>query len=262
MKNIKLNQYIVNAFSDVVFKGNPAAVCILDTWLENEILLKITQENNLSETAFVVKADDKYHLKWFTPNGEIDLCGHATLATAFVYLNFIEPNKKEISFETLSGTLKVIFENELYKMDFPIYELKKVDVTQDIIDALEVKPCEAYIGRDLLCILDSKEQVHNLNPNIEKIKQLDGLLLHVSAKDDEVDCISRSFAPKCNVIEDPVCGSGHCHIVPYWAEVLEKNEIIAYQDSLRGGLLYTKLKNNRLELSGKAILFSKAEIYI
>ena len=262
MNIIKLNQYIVNAFTDVVFKGNPAAVCILDSWLSDEILLKITQENNLSETAFVVKTNDKYHLRWFTPNGEIDLCGHATLATAFVYLNYIIPNEKSIAFDTLSGVLTITLKDDLFTMDFPVYELKKVDVTNQMKDALGVDIIEAYMGRDLLCILDSKEEVHNIEPNFEKVKQLDGLLVHVSAKDDKVDCISRSFAPKCNVLEDPVCGSGHCHIVPYWARVLKKDEIVAYQDSFRGGYLYTKLNEKRLEISGKAVLFSKGEIYL
>jgi PhzF family phenazine biosynthesis protein len=262
MNKIKLNQYIINAFTDIVFKGNPAAVCILDYWLSDEILLKITQENNLSETAFVVKINDKYHLRWFTPGGEIDLCGHATLATAFVYLNYIIPNEKEIAFETLSGVLTVTLKDDLYTMDFPAYELKKVDVTDKMKDILGVDIVEAYMGRDLLCVVNSKEKVHNIVPNFEKIKELDGLLVHVTAKGDKVDCVSRSFAPKCNILEDPVCGSGHCHIVPYWTNVLQKNEILAYQDSFRGGYLYTKLNGNRIELSGKAVLFSKCEIYL
>jgi len=211
MNKIKLNQYIINAFTNIVFKGNPAAVCVLDSWLSDEILLKITQENNLSETAFVVQTNDKYHLRWFTPGGEIDLCGHATLATAFVYLNYIIPNQKEIAFETLSGVLTVTLKDDLYTMDFPSYDLKKVDVT---------------------------------------------------AKGDKVDCVSRTFAPKCNILEDPVCGSGHCHIIPYWAKILQKDKIVAYQDSFRGGYLYTKLNGNRIKLSGKAVLFSKCEIYL
>jgi len=180
MNKIKLNQYIINAFTNIVFKGNPAAVCVLDSWLSDEILLKITQENNLSETAFV-------------------------------YLNYIIPNQKEIAFETLSGVLTVTLKDDLYTMDFPSYDLKKVDVT---------------------------------------------------AKGDKVDCVSRTFAPKCNILEDPVCGSGHCHIIPYWAKILQKDKIVAYQDSFRGGYLYTKLNGNRIKLSGKAVLFSKCEIYL
>ena len=210
----------------------------------------------------MVKADDMYHLRWFTPNGEIDLCGHATLATAFVYLSYIIPNEKQIVFETLSGKLTVTLHNDLYSMDFPAYTLKKVPVTSEMEDALGVAVLEAYMGRDLLCIVYSKEKVHAITPDFEKIKKLDGLLLHVSAKGDKVDCISRTFAPKCNILEDPVCGSGHCHITPYWANVLQKNEIIAYQDSFRGGYLYTQSKGDRVELSGKAVLFSKSEIYL
>jgi len=255
-----MKQYIIDAFTDKVFSGNPAAVCIMDNWLSNELMLNITKENNLSETAFIVKENNNYKLRWFTPKAEIDLCGHATLASAFVILNYYEPDLNEISFNTLSGKLTVKRDNDLYIMDFPAYKLKRIEITSKIINTLGIMPKEIYIARDLLCILDNEEEVRNFKPNLEKIKELDGLLLHISAKGSDYDCVSKSFAPKLNVSEDPVCGSGHCHIVPYWAEKLNKNNITAYQASDRGGTLYCKMNKDRIKIGGKAVLYSKSEI--
>ncbi len=255
-----MRQYVVDAFSDKVFGGNPAAVCVMDKWISDEIMMKITRENNLSETAFAVKEGSDYKLRWFTPGGEIDLCGHATLATAYIITKFIEPKIKEVHFQTISGLLVVVKKGDLLEMNFPSYDLKKVDVTEAMVEAIGVKPLEAYIGRDLLCILESEEEVRNLNPNQEKVNVLDGLLLQVTAQGKEFDCVSRSFAPKCNIPEDPVCGSGHCHIVPFWANRLGKNNLIAYQASPRGGTLYCEYEGDRVKLSGKAALYSTAEI--
>lgn len=147
-------------------------------------------------------------------------------------------------------------------MDFPCYELTQVPVTQAMTDAIGVKPTEAYMGRDLLCVFDSADAVRNVNPDQSRVKELDGLLLHVTAKDSDFDCMSRSFAPKCNVPEDPVCGSGHCHILPYWSKKLGKAELTAYQASPRGGILYGALSGNRVRISGKAALYSEAMIHI
>lgn len=255
-----MKQYVVDAFSEKVFGGNPAAVCVMDNWLSDEIMMKISRENNLSETAFAVKEGEDYRLRWFTPGGEIDLCGHATLATAYVITKFIEPEITEVHFQTLSGLLVVVRKDDFLEMDFPSYELKKVDVTEAMVEAIGVRPLDVYLGRDLLCVLESEEKVRNLNPNMEKLKALDGLLLHVTAKGKEFDCISRSFAPKLNVPEDPVCGSGHCHIIPLWAERLGKNDLVAYQASSRGGTLYCEYQGDRVKMSGKAVLYSTADI--
>ena len=257
-----MKQYVVDAFTDKVFGGNPAAICVMDGWLSDEVMLKIARENNLSETAFAVKEGTEYKLRWFTPGGEIDLCGHATLATAYIITKFIEPKTTKTNFRTLSGLLKVERKGELLEMDFPTYELKPVAVTEEMAEAIGVRPLEAYIGRDLLCVLDSEEDVKNLKPDQAKVKTLDGLLLHVTAHGKKFDCVSRSFAPKLNVAEDPVCGSGHCHITPYWANYLNKNKLIAYQASERGGTLYCEAQGERVKLSGKAALYSVAEIYI
>ena len=196
-----MKQYIVDAFSDRVFHGNPAAICILDQWLPQEQMMDITRENNLSETAFAVKKQDRYHLRWFTPAREIDLCGHATLAAAFVVLTKIEPQKNTVIFETLSGNLTITRHNGLYEMDFPAYELREVPVTRQMADALGAAPLAAYMGRDLMCVLESETDVKKLSPDLEKAKDLPGLLLHATAPGSETDCVSRTFAPKCGVPE-------------------------------------------------------------
>ena len=257
-----MKQYIADAFTDKIFSGNPAAVCVLDKWLDDELMLKIARENNLSETAFAVKESDKYHLRWFTPAAEVDLCGHATLATAFIILSFYEKSADKVSFTTLSGDLVVSKNGDLLEMDFPVYTLEPVPVTEQMADAIGVRPLEAFMGRDLLCVLPSADDVINFTPDLNKVKLLDGLILHTTAAGSETDCVSRSFAPKLNVPEDPVCGSGHCHIVPYWADRLGKNEIVAYQASLRGGTLFCTVRGDRITLAGKAALFAEAEIFV
>lgn len=257
-----MKQYVVDAFTDEVFSGNPAAVCITKEWLSDDLMMNITRENNLSETAFAVKERDRYKLRWFTPGGEIDICGHATLATAFVIMNYYDTHLEEVAFDTLSGVLTVKKKQDLYEMDFPAYELKPKEVTSAMEDAIGARPVEAYMGRDLLCIFESEDVVRGLSPDMEKLKALDGLLLQVTAKGREYDCVSRSFAPKLNVPEDPVCGSGHCHIVPYWAKKEGKDDIIACQASRRGGILYCGIEADRVKLAGKAALYSEAELFV
>lgn len=256
-----MKQYIVDAFTNKIFSGNPAAVCIMKKWIDDELMLKIAQEIHLSETAFAVKENEKYHLRWFTPGGEIDLCGHATLATAFVLLSFIEKDATQVLFSTMSGDLRVIKNGKLYEMDFPAYDIKKIEVTDAMEKAIGIRPLEAYMGRDLLCILPTEEDVMQYTPDMEKVKDIDGLLFHTTAMGSKTDCVSRSFGPKLNVDEDPVCGSGHCHIVPYWASKLGKESITAFQASQRGGTLYCRVSGDRIVLAGEAALFAESEIY-
>ena len=259
-----MRQYVVDAFTDHVFAGNPASVCVMDKWLDQATMMAITRENNLSETAFAVKEGEKYHLRWFTPGGEIDLCGHATLGTACAIMTYVAPELTEITFTTLSGDLTVVRKGELYEMDFPAYELKSVPVTQAMADAMNgAMPRAAYMGRDLLCVFDDEVTVRNMVVDQEKVRALDGLLLYATAPGSgENDCVSRSFAPKCNVAEDPVCGSGHCHIVPYWVKTLGKDTLVAYQASPRGGTLYCTQVGERIKMSGKAAIYSVADINI
>lgn len=257
-----MTQYVVDAFTDRLFSGNPAAVCALDGWPEDELLLKIARENNLSETAFFVPEGGRYRLRWFTPGGEIDLCGHATLATAFVIMSFIEPQAARVEFDTLSGVLSVEKKGDVYEMDFPAYALRPTPVTDAMAEAIGARPVKAYMGRDLLCVMDSEETVRALRPDLGKVSALDGLLLQVTADSDKYDCVSRTFAPKLAVPEDPVCGSGHCHILPYWSEEKAKTELVAYQASARGGVIYGRVRGDRVVLGGKATLFAKAEVYV
>lgn len=257
-----MKQFIVDAFTDKIFKGNPAAVCVLDKWLPEEVMMNITRENNLSETAFAVKNEELYELRWFTPGGEIDLCGHATLGTAYVILNFVESGREIVSFHTKSGVLTVLKKGDKYEMDMPAYDMSEVTVTDEMEQAIGVRPLQAWMGRDLVCVLENEDQVRKANPDMEAIKKLNGLLLHITAKGTNYDCVTRSFAPKLNITEDPVCGSGHCHVIPLWADKLNKNELVAYQASRRSGVLYCERQRKRIKVAGKAVLFSKAELQI
>ena len=257
-----MKYYIVDAFAEEVFEGNPAAVCVMDTWLSDHLMRQIAAENNLSETAFAVKEDSEYHLRWFTPAGEIDLCGHATLAAAHVIANFVEPDVSAIRFKTLSGQLVVTRKGELLEMDFPGYVLKPIPVTDAMAAALGMRPMEAYMGRDLVCVMEDERQIIGVNPDQSKLKELDGLLVHITAKGTEYDCVSRTFAPKCGVPEDAVCGSGHCHMIPFWASQLNKNTLVARQASPRGGTLYCEYQGGRVFLSGYAALYAVGEIMI
>ncbi len=257
-----MKQYIVDAFAETVFSGNPAAVCIPEKELPDRILQNITRENNLSETAFLTERDGRFHLRWFTPGGEIDLCGHATLATAFIVTRFIRPGSDIVQFDTRSGILTVEKKNGLFEMDFPAYPLEPVPVTDEMVQAIGARPLEAWLGRDLLCIMEDEQTVRSARPDPTKLLSLDGLLLHISAMGENHDCVSRSFAPKMNVDEDPVCGSGHCHIFPYWAKRLGKTELTGYQASSRGGILYGQASDDRVLLGGKAVLFSAGDIFL
>ncbi len=259
---MSVKQYVVDAFTDEVFHGNQAAVCILDDWLPEDLMMDITRENNFSETAFTVKEGEKYHLRWFTPGGEIDLCGHATLGTAYVLFHYYEKNAQRLTFSTLSGDLTVVRKDDLLEMEFPAYDLKPAEVTGAMEEALGVRPRRAYMGRDLLCVLDNEKTVRSLSPDLQKVKALDGLLVHVTARGTKTDCVSRSFAPKLAVAEDPVCGSGHCHIIPYWADTLGKEELTAYQASRRGGTLYCRREGKKIFMAGKAALYSIGDLFV
>lgn len=255
-----MKQYIVDAFTDELFKGNPAAVCVFDDRISDGLMRNIAAENNLSETAFAVKDGEGYRLRWFTPKNEIDFCGHATLAASFVIANFIEPGCKTIKYHTLSGEIGVEVDNGLFVMDFPRYRLNPAEVTDAMVKAVGVRPAAAFLDRDLLMVLNSEEEVFGLKPDFSAMRELDGLGIAVTAKGTEYDCVSRVFAPELNVPEDPVTGSTHCMIAPYWAERLGKSTITAFQASERTGVLYAEVCGERVKISGKAVLFGIAEI--
>jgi len=256
-----MKYYVVDSFAEKVFEGNPAGICVLDRWLPDGLMQKIAMENNLSETAFTVKEGESFRLRWFTPGGEIDLCGHATLATAYVLSRFIEPDAGGFLFETLSGRLTVTRRGDLYELDLPAYDLSPVPVTDEMEEAIGFRPTEAWMARDLVCVLEDESQVRAAKPDLVKVTALDGLLLHLTARGNEYDCVTRSFAPKLGVSEDPVCGSGHCHVVPLWSRKLKKNELVARQASGRGGTLFCRNCGERVKLAGKAALYSIADIF-
>lgn len=259
-----MKQYVVDAFTDKVFAGNPAAVCLPKAWPSEKLMTGIAKENRFSETAFVLPEDDAWRLRWFTPGGEIDLCGHATLATAYILMRFVRPDAERVDFRTLSGVLHVAKRRErgkdIFAMDFPAYKLRKVEVSDQMEQALGARPVEAWLGRDLLCIMDNESTVRDLQPDQALMRDLDGLLVNVTAQGEDFDCVSRSFAPKLEVAEDPVCGSGHCHILPYWSKKLSKTKLTAYQASERGGTIHAEITGDRVILGGEAALFSDAEI--
>lgn len=258
-----MKYYVVDAFAEKVFEGNPAGVCIMNEWISDEIMQKIAIENNLSETAFAVKEENIYRLRWFTPGGEINLCGHATLATAYVILNFVENQVESVQFDTMSGVLTVNKIEDLYELDFPVVSSEKVPVTEQMIEALGVMPLEAYLNRDLVLVLESEEVVKNANPDFSKLEKLpEGLGVCITAKGNDCDFVSRGFFPKLKVNEDPVTGSLHCSLIPFWSERLEKREIVAKQLSNRGGTLYCKIEGTRVRMAGKAALYSIADLHI
>ncbi len=256
-----MKQYIVDAFTNQVFSGNPAAVLLMEQWRDDSWMQHVARENNLSETAFIVKEADSYRLRWFTPETEVGLCGHATLASAFVLFHFYEKNADKICFQTKSGVLTVVRKGNLFEMDFPTYELKEIPVTDAMEEAFGVRPVKAVLGLDLICIFENENIVRKMNPDQNLLKKLEGRLQNVTAQGRETDCVSRSFCPKVGVAEDPVCGSAHCQIADYWSKTLGKKDITAYQASARGGMLYCHLsENGRIEISGEAALFAISDI--
>lgn len=256
-----MQQYIVDAFTDKPFSGNPAAVCVLASWPDDSWMRAMAMENNLSETAFLVPERDAFRLRWFTPETEVGLCGHATLASAFVVLNFLTKTAQKVEFLTGEGVLPVRREGELYAMDFPRIPQREVPVTEAMRAAFGAAPVKALLGTDLVCVFESEAQVRSLKPDQNLLRQLEGRGQHATAPGDAADCASRSFFPKLGIPEDPVCGSAHCQIAPHWAGELGKDAVIALQASRRGGTLYCKVQENgRVEISGKACLFAISEI--
>ncbi len=256
-----MKQYIVDAFTDRSFSGNPAAVCVMESWPSEAYMKKLAMENNLSETAFVVREPEGFHLRWFTPETEVELCGHATLAASFVMLNFYAPGSSEVRFRTRIGILTVRKKEKRYEMDFPTYALKEIPVTDAIEKAFGIRPVRALLGLDLVCVFESEAQVRAMNPDPVLLMQIEGRIQNATARGEEADCVSRSFCPKLGIPEDPVCGSAHCQIADYWSGELKQEKILAFQASRRGGYLCCeKREGNRMAISGEAVLVAVSEI--
>jgi len=257
---MKLSIYQVDAFTREAFHGNPAAVVPLEEWLPAETMLAIAAENNLAETAFFVKAADDYELRWFTPEIEIDLCGHATLASSFVLWNELGYAEDTVRFQTKSGELTVTREGELMTLDFPSRPAEETDTPEGLAEILGGIPQKVLKSRDYLAVFNTEAEVLALRPDFRALSELGVHAVIATAPGDTSDFVSRFFAPSVGVDEDPVTGSAHCTLIPYWAQQLGKNELYARQVSKRGGELFCELRGDRVRIGGNAVLYLKGEI--
>ncbi|ADL55531.1 PhzF family phenazine biosynthesis protein [Gallionella capsiferriformans] len=259
---MKIRQFQVDAFAERVFEGNPAAVCPLDHWLEDNLLQSIAEENNLSETAFFVPSAKGYQLRWFTPVTEVDLCGHATLAAAHVLFEELGYPRQRITFETRSGDLFVERDGIRLKMDFPACPAVPCAMSELLTRGLGRRPVEVLAADDYMAVFESEDIVRAIRPDQALLAQLDLRGVIITAPGVEVDFVSRFFAPKFGIPEDPVTGSAHCALTPYWATKLGKSHLIARQVSKRGGRLSCEINDGRVMLSGGAITFMSANITV
>ena len=261
---MKLPIFQIDAFSNKVFGGNPACVVPLENWLKDEILLKIAQENAVAETAFFVKREKNFHLRWFTPDIEMDLCGHATLATAHCILSELKLESQKVIFETLSGELEVSLNNGRYLMDLPKRDPIAATLPDEIKNALNIQPKKVLKARDYLLVYENQKEIEEIVVKREVFDQINlnpgGVI--VTAKGDHYDFVSRFFTPQATILEDPVTGSAHCTLTPYWSNELHKKSMNAQQISERKGELICELKKDRVEISGKAVTFSVGDFFI
>lgn len=260
--NNTLPVYTVDAFTNKLFGGNPAAVCPLNSWLPDALMQKLAAENNLSETAFFVQQSDQFHIRWFTPEFEIDLCGHATLASAFVIFNHLNYSSDVIRFTCKSGTLEVTKKGDLIELNFPARMPTETSAPELLLKGFNIAPVQVLKSRDYFLVYNTEEEVKNLVPGFQYLNQLDAVGVIVTAKGTDVDFVSRFFVPNSVIGEDPVTGSAHCSLIPYWSEQLNKIQLTARQVSKRGGELVCELKTNRVTMAGNAVLYLKGEYYV
>ena len=261
---MKLDLYQIDAFTNKIFGGNPACIVPLDKWLSDELLLKITKENAVAETAFFVFNGDKIHLRWFTPEIEMDLCGHATLATAHCLKTILNYPKDKIVFETLSGDLTVLIENDFYFLDFPSRMPLVSELPEIIKKALNIQPKEVFKSRDYVLVYDSEDEIKNIKIDRQIFDQinLDPGGVIVTSVGNNCDFVSRFFTPQALILEDPVTGSAHCSLIPFWAKRLDKKVLSAMQISERSGKLFCEDKNERVIISGQAITYSIGSFFL
>jgi PhzF family phenazine biosynthesis protein len=260
---MKLTIYQVDAFTNKVFGGNPAAICPLEEWLDADLMQKIALENNLSETAYFVKKDDYYEIRWFTPTYEIDLCGHATLASAFVIFEILQAETDKIKFIShKSGELFVEKNGNVLTLDFPSRPVSPAEVPSGLIEAIGKQPKEVLKARDYFLVYENEQEILDISPDFTALLKIDAHGFIVTAKGDSSDFVSRFFAPEVGVFEDPVTGSAHCNLIPFWAERLGKTELFGKQISARGGELFCELRDDRVKIGGNAVLYLKGEIYV
>jgi PhzF family phenazine biosynthesis protein len=260
--SIRIQQFHVDAFATRVFEGNPAAVCPLADWLDDTVMQAIASENNLSETAFFKRSAAGFQLRWFTPTHEVDLCGHATLATAHVLFEHLGHAQPTIRFQTRSGDLLVTRSGAWLEMDFPAKASQRCDAPAQLARALGATPTEVWCADDYLAVFDAENIVRGLQPDFALLRQLDRRGVIVTAPGESVDFVSRFFSPKLGVPEDPVCGSAHCALTPYWGKRLGRERLQAQQVSSRGGRLLCEWRGERVALSGQAVTFMRGEIEV
>jgi len=254
---MKIPFYQVNAFTGEGFKGNPAGVCLLDKWLSDDTMQYIAFENQLSETAFIIKEQDQYKIRWFTPAVEVDLCGHATLASAAVIMQFIDNSLEQVQFDSKSGILLVRSSGAEYTMNFPADKISEIVLNDYYLDAFSVTPHSSYKGKtDYLIVFNNEKQIREMKPDFKILGEIKARGVIVTAPGDKVDFVSRFFAPQAGIQEDPVTGSAHTTLTPYWSGRLNKNKLFAWQLSERGGILTCAMLNDRVEITGAT------EIYI
>ena len=262
MSGLRVPMYQVDAFAGRLFSGNPAAVCPLDQWLPDEQMQAIAAENNLAETAFFVRNGSGYQLRWFTPAVEVDLCGHATLATASVILNNLTPAEKSVDFETRSGTLTVTRDGDLFTLDFPARTPAECDVYPQLVPALGGRPEKVLASDDYLVVYGSEDEVRALRPKMDALMDIDRFAVIVTGPGRDVDFVSRFFAPSKGIPEDPVTGRAHCTLIPYWSKRLGKKKLHACQVSPRGGELWCEDRGERVSISGKAVRYLEGTIFL
>jgi PhzF family phenazine biosynthesis protein len=259
---MKIPLYQVDAFTDKVFGGNPAAVCPLETWLDTSLMQDIAAENNLSETAFYVKAGDHFEIRWFTPRIEIDLAGHPTLAAAHVIFNHTDYNKSEIIFHSSGGELIVKKSDGLILMDFPARPPEPVKTPDILAKALGLEPVTVWKARDYLALYPSEEDILSVKPKFDLLAELDCLGIIITARGNQSDFVSRFFAPRAGIDEDPVTGSAHTTLIPYWAKKLNKNSLHAFQLSERKGELFCEHMEDRVKIGGYAVTYLQGTIIL
>jgi PhzF family phenazine biosynthesis protein len=256
--------YIVDAFAEKAFTGNPAAICPLDSWLPESVMQNIAMENNQAETAYFVNEGDHYRIRWFTPNVEVDLCGHATLASAYVLYQYLGHKSNEIRFTTQrSGMLKVTRDDDLLTLDFPADTISPLPATPEILASFQSRPTEIFKGKsDIMCVFENEKIIRNIQPDYFAIGRLPCRGVIATAKGDDVDFVSRWFGPQTGINEDPVTGSAHTTLTPYWSQKLKKKELQASQLSPRGGKLKCVNNDARVLISGKARTYLIGEIHL
>lgn len=259
---MKLPIYQVDAFAEKPFQGNPAAIVPLDNWLPDSVMQAIAEENNLAETAFFIPCGEHFHIRWFTPKTEVELCGHATLASAFVLFECLGFSSDSVSFESLSGVLSVSKQGKLLTMDFPSQPPEACDTPSQLVEGLGRCPAECYGGADYLAVFEKEEHIYPLEPNHEALKQLDRRGVIATAPSSEYDFVVRFFAPNVGIPEDPVTGSAYTQAMPYWSAKLNKQSLVAKQLSTRGGVVHCESAGDRTLISGSAVKYLEGTIEI